>query len=256
MTIPWRHRLKYQHLKSVSLLTGILNYSRRLLLLQIAIALFGLLLTSEPSSAQSFQKSKMQLAITQDSPVAPYQLQVDKLLQLIKQRLIIQHEVARWKWNHKRAIEAPQREQELLKQLRQQAATYNLSPDAVSAFFQWQIHAGKLIQIADFQDWQKRGIQSIDNVPDLNLTLRPLLDKLDAELLSTFVEIMPVLGCSTTQELIQSHAERILRGDGIDQTVRRVALAPLLEANGTSCQSASSFSPTAQVRDDRQGVGG
>jgi chorismate mutase len=183
----------------------------------------------------------MQSAITKDSSVVPQPLQVDKLLQLIEQRLILQHDVARWKWNHKRSIEAPQREQELLAQLREQAATYNLSPDAVSAFFQWQIQAGKLIQIADFQSWHKQGIQLFDNVPDLNLALRPLLDELDVELLSALAELTPVLGYSTTQELIESHAKKILHGEGINETVRRVAIAPLLDVSDTPCQSNSSF---------------
>jgi len=38
-----------------------------------------------------------------------------------------------------------------------------------SSLFKWQIDAGKLIQIADFQKLAQEGIQSFDNVPDLKL---------------------------------------------------------------------------------------
>ncbi len=117
--------------------------------------------------------------------LVPHQHQqtVDRLLQLMQQRLMVQHDVARWKWNQKSPIEAPQREQELLAQLRQQAIAYGLDPDTVNAFFQWQILTGKLVQKADFQNWQRKGVRSFANVPSLNGTLRPLLDKLDTELL-------------------------------------------------------------------------
>ena len=179
---------------------------------------------------------RMQLKFAEDSLVAHHQQTIDRLLQLMQQRLIVQHDVARWKWNQKSPIDVPQREQELLAQLRQQAVTYSLEPDVVSAFFQWQIDAGKLIQIADFQNWQKQGVQSFDNVPCLNLIVRPLLNKLSTELLSALAELTPFLDCLTVQQLIQSRVQIILRGDGIDQTVRRVALAPLNAVKGTSCQ--------------------
>lgn len=189
------------------------------------------IITSKPSSGQSLQNPQgMQLGFGEDSPVGRHQQKVDRLLQLMQQRLIAQHDVARWKWNQKSPIDVSQREQELLAQLRQQAMAYGLEPSAVSAFFKWQIDAGKLIQIADFQNWHREGIQSFDNVPDLNLTLRPLLDKLSPELLSALAALDPVRDCLTVQELIQSRAQIILRGDGIDQTVRRVVLAPLLAA--------------------------
>ena len=189
------------------------------------------IITSKPSSAQSLQNHQgMQLGFGEDSPVARHQQKVDRLLQLMQQRLSVQHDVARWKWNQKSPIDVPQREQELLAQLRQQATAYGLEPSAVSAFFRWQIDAGKLMQKADFQNWHREGIQSFDNVPDLNLTLRPLLDKLSPELLSALAALEPVRDCLTVKQLIQSRAQIILRGDGIDQTVRRVVLAPLLAA--------------------------
>ncbi len=51
--------------------------------------------------------------------------------------------------------------------------------------------------------------------------------KLNTEFLAVLAEITPALGCRTLRKLIQSRAEIILRGDGIDRTVQRIALAPL-----------------------------
>jgi chorismate mutase len=220
-----------------------LNSSSRLPLLQITIIAFGLLLTNNPSLGQSQENSRrMQLIVPQASAIVPYQQQIDRLLNLIRQRLLLQNDVARWKWNHNSAIEAPEREQVLLAQLREQASAYGLAPDAVVVFFQWQIFAGKLLQIDDFQIWQKEGIQFFDNVPDLNQTLRPSLDKLSPEILSALAALSPALSCSTSQQLIQSRAQVILHGDDINQTVRRIAIAPLIELKGSSCPDVSRIS--------------
>lgn len=169
----------------------------------------------------------MRSAILVDNyPVVHHQRMVDKLLQLMQQRLMLQHDVARWKWNQKSPIEAPKREQELLAKLQQQAIASGLDPNATLAFFQRQIQAGKLIQTVDFQNWQRMGVEFFANVPSLSQTLRPLLDRLDVKILSVLATVAPVLDCPTLQEqeLLRSRAEIILRGDGIDDTVRHVVL--------------------------------
>lgn len=182
----------------------------------------------------------MQLTLlVKNSSVTTYEQLVDKLLQLMQQRLMVQHDVARWKWNHNSPIEAPQREQELLAKRWQQAANYNFAPDAAVKFFQQQIHAGKLIQSANFQNWQRKGEGLFADVPSLNHTLRPFLDKLDLELLSTLATLVPILDRLTTQEqeLIWSRAQTILQGTGINKTVRQVVLTPLKELGKFDCQT-------------------
>lgn len=214
----------------------------RKLLLQVTIMGLGLCLTNQPSFAQSKQ-SAILLANAQDVALVNQQQKVDKLLQLIQQRLLVAHDVARWKWNYKRPIEDRQREQELLDKLRKQAIDYNLQPDAVSTFFAAQITAGKLIQTADFQNWQRQGVKSFTSVPDLNQKLRPFLDKLNTEFLTVLTDINPVLSCSQVQKLIESRAQIIIRGDGINSTVRRTAIAPLLAVKDTKCQSNNKKAP-------------
>ena len=217
-----------------------LNSSKKLLPLQVTIITFGLLLTDKPSFGQSQENSqRMQLVISQTSAVASYQQQVDRLLNLIRQRLLIQNDVARWKWNQNSAIEAPGREQELLAEIRKQAPADGLDPDAAVVFFQWQLFAGKLLQVNDFQTWQRENIQVFDNVPNLNQTLRPSLDRLTPEILSALAPLSPALSCPTLQQLIQSRAQIILHGDAIDDTVRRIAIAPLIELKGSSCREIS-----------------
>lgn len=212
-----------------------LNSFKKLLVLQIALIVFGLLLNEQLSFGQSQEHIQKMELVTQTSVIG-YQEQIDKLLNLMQQRLVIQYDVAQWKWNHNSAIEAPEREQALLADIRNQASAYNLDSDVATIFFQWQLFAGKLIQVNEFQTWQRQRIQSFEHVPDLNHTLRPSLDRLSPEILAALAPLSPLLSCSTVQHFIQSRAQMILRGNGINDTVRRIAIAPLIERKGNSCQ--------------------
>ncbi|MEH1852004.1 MAG: gamma subclass chorismate mutase AroQ [Nostoc sp.] len=222
-----------------------LSFFRKHPLLFVIIIFFGLFFSSTVVAANlklyfAIQNSRsVKSANYQDIAIADQQLPVDKLLKLIQQRLLIAHDVARWKWNHKRPIEDLKREQELLLKVRQQAKTHNLEPDRVAEFFQAQIDAGKLIQTADFQNWQKQGIKSFPNVPDLNQTLRPSLDKLNTEFFFALTELTPVLGCPQIGELIQSRSQVIIQGDGIDRQVQSLAISPLLKFKSASCKVVS-----------------
>ena len=233
------------------------KHSKKLLLLQITLIIFGLLLTSKPSSGQPLKNSTQRyLESNESSTTARYEPQIDKLLQLMRQRLLIQNDVARGKWNQDGSIEAPGREQDLLAQIRSTAASYGLDPDTAAIFLPWQIFAGKLVQIDDFQTWLLEGVQSFNNVPDLNQVLRPSLDELSPQLLNALKQLTPVLECSKVQQLIQLRAQTILRGEGIDKTVRRVEIAPLIELKGTSCQDVSRLDGvknTTKLRSDPRG---
>ncbi|MEH2249382.1 gamma subclass chorismate mutase AroQ [Nostoc sp.] len=219
-----------------------LSFFRKHPLLFAIIIFFGLFFSSTVVTANlklyfAAQNSGLvQSANPQAITIADQQLPVDKLLKLIQQRLIIAHDVARWKWNHKRPIEDLKREQELLSKVRQQATTHSLEPDRVARFFKAQIEAGKLIQTVDFQNWQKQGIKSFPNVPDLNQTLRPSLDKLNTELVFALTELTPVLGCPQIWELIQSRSQVIIQGDGIDQQVQSLVISPLRQFQSASCK--------------------
>ncbi|MGV0107308.1 gamma subclass chorismate mutase AroQ [Nostoc sp. DSM 114160] len=222
-----------------------LSFFRKHPLLFVIIIFFGIFFSTTVVAAnfklyfvaQNYKPVK--LVNLQAIRVDEQQLPVDKLLKLIQQRLLIAHDVARWKWNQKRPIEDLKREQELLLKVRQQATTHSLEPDTVAAFFQAQIKAGKLIQTTDFQNWQKQGIKSFPNVPDLNQTLRPSLDKLNIEFLFALTELNSVLGCPQIRELIQSRSQVIIQGDGIDRQVQNLAISPLLQFKSTSCKVVS-----------------
>lgn len=222
-----------------------LSFFKKHPLLLLTMIFFGLFFSSTVVSARlklyltHRESGSIKIVNSPALNINKQQIPVDNLLKLIQQRLIIAHDVARWKWNNQRPIEDLKREQELLLKVRQQATSQNLDPDTVAAFFQAQIEAGKLIQKADFQKWQQQGIKSFSNVPDLTQTIRPSLDKLNVEFLLALTELTPVLGCTEIRELIQSRSQVIIQGDGIDKQVQNLSISPLLQLKSDSCKVVS-----------------
>jgi chorismate mutase len=66
----------------------------------------------------------------------------ERLLLLMKDRLLLMEDVARWKWTHHKAIADPEREQALLRDVEEQARPAGLDPEFTCRFFRGQIEAG------------------------------------------------------------------------------------------------------------------
>src|SRR4051812_42959722 len=97
----------------------------------------------------------------------------DTLLGLMRQRLEVMHDVARYKWAKKAPIEDSEREAALLKDVASRAADLVLDPELSRTFFRGQIEAAKVIQRADFSRWEDDPSGAEDEVPDLAGVLRP-----------------------------------------------------------------------------------
>jgi chorismate mutase-like protein len=77
---------------------------------------------------------------------------LDHLLELMKQRLTLMHDVARWKWNANQPIAAPERE--LLESVVRQGRAKGLDARFVRTFFAAQIEAARSVERADFDHWK------------------------------------------------------------------------------------------------------
>lgn len=150
-----------------------------------------------------------------------------RLLQLMRQRLLLMPDVARWKWHAGKAITDGKREQILLQQMVQQGRALGLEPDRTHAFFLAQMQAGKQIQADLFARWRRTGQQPANDGPDL-ATLRQHIDKLNRELLTTLVRVRPFLQQPAGITWLREHLPRQLTGQPITVRVRELAAAPLL----------------------------
>jgi chorismate mutase len=151
---------------------------------------------------------------------------VDRLLELMCQRLLLQHEVARYKWHAKLPITDAKREQDLLAKIEKQGVALGLEGEFLQRFYEAQILAGKLIQQADFDRWQEMAQAPPNTGPDLP-TLRQQIDELNQELLQALAQARPWLRHGAGQQVLENRSHILLRGKGITDEVRRVACNPL-----------------------------
>ncbi len=163
-------------------------------------------------------------------PNAPETRQLDRLLQLIDDRLGYMDDVARNKWNSGAPIEDLPREREIIDGRGKQAAGYGLEPELVRDFFRAQIEASKIIQRARFAEWKARNQPPFRNPPDLRDKIRPALDALTPRLMQALTDAQPLLKNSDFAPLVTERAAAIMRTT--DLAARDEAISPLLRLAG------------------------
>ncbi len=154
---------------------------------------------------------------------------LDELLGLMRERLLLMHDVAKWKWNEGQPIADADREQQLLADLEQRGLAYGLSRERTRAFMAAQIEAGKLMQEADFATWKKAGQGKFSDVRDLATDLRPRIDELSDRMLAQLAKVAPMIGDEQARTKAVQRADAVVRGNGIDDDVRAVVIRPLLD---------------------------
>jgi chorismate mutase len=85
-------------------------------------------------------------------------------------------------------ITDPVREQQLLDMAKARAAELGLDPDATVRFFRDQIEASKVVQYGLFAQWTAHPEQAPTDKPDLPGEVRPIIDRINAELLDELVD--------------------------------------------------------------------
>jgi chorismate mutase-like protein len=172
---------------------------------------------------------------------------IGELLGLMRRRLVLMHDVARAKWNAKVPAADPAREQILLGEVEKQGSALGLEPAFTRAFFVSQIEAAKLIQNADFHVWELERRGPFANAPDLRRDLRPRIDALNADLLTSLVKARPRL--RGHEAIVGRLAEKTLAGEGIDAGVRFTAIRALTEmtSNGRNGSRMSRQVPLADI---------
>lgn len=152
----------------------------------------------------------------------------DRLLDLMRQRLVLMHGVAQWKWNHKQPIVDTARERDMLRSLEERGRRQGLAPETTAAFFRAQVEASRELQAADFARWQREDRGPFPDAPDLARVLRPQIDALNEELLAALAQALPGLRPLDARASLEVRGRDLLAGDGIDAAIRETALHPLL----------------------------
>jgi chorismate mutase len=151
---------------------------------------------------------------------------LEKLLQHMRQRLDVMHDVARTKWNTQRPIHDPERERLLLEDIATQAQARGLDRSFARSFFAAQMEAARWIQEDDFQKWRTTNQGPFSETPDLS-TLRQRIDAINRELLAALVPARPDLDTPEGRQELHRLAERLLAD--IPAPARDAALWPFAQ---------------------------
>jgi chorismate mutase len=165
------------------------------------------------------------------SAFTPQQVgRVDRLLQLIQQRLDLAPAIAETRWKKMSRIEDSASELALIDAVRAQSAALRLDRDLAVRFAQAQIDAGKIIQTVRHQQWATapanaptrqsatHAWQASTSEPELGMAmLRAFRDSLD------------VLRRRGARGLLDARAADLIRVGGSDLLAAQAALKPLYE---------------------------
>ncbi|MCI0682117.1 MAG: gamma subclass chorismate mutase AroQ [Gemmataceae bacterium] len=183
---------------------------------------------AKPTEAASGTKPKPAVAApAAQSKNSDSAVEVDKVLDLIRQRLLLMKDVAGAKWRSKQTEPDAKRETELLDQLVRQGEKLGLPAATVRAFFVAQFDAAKQVQQAYFERFDKEKTE-LNNVRDLQNDLRPKLDQVSQSLLTELGKLQPHLANPAVQQRLRDRAAAMLTGEGITDAVRNRALASLV----------------------------
>lgn len=162
----------------------------------------------------------------------PEQEALAQLLILIDQRLAVAPLVARAKWNSRAPIDDPVREKSILDTVSRQAAQAGIDAAFARQFFQSQFDAGKLIQLKLHEQWRSAGQPRFADAPDLGRDVRPVLDRLNPQIIAALGVVYPALHRPATDEFIEAQGRKLVRGD-VDGAARDMALRPLTDFRPT-----------------------
>ncbi|HEY5813721.1 MAG TPA: gamma subclass chorismate mutase AroQ [Terrimicrobiaceae bacterium] len=174
----------------------------------VCAGLFWLALTSVPGQ--------------QPDPAA----KVTSLMEVMKERLLLMHEVAISKWNEKSPIEDLERERVVVERFTAEAKEHNLPADFATSFLQAQIDAAKILQKKYFTTWSAENHPDFANARDLKTDLRAQLDLVTNKLFRALADLELAHEGEDVPREILGAALRVLSGNGIDEVVRETAIAP------------------------------
>lgn len=156
---------------------------------------------------------------------------VERLLTLMQQRLAVMHDVAQWKWNEKKPISDPQREQELLDRLVKSAKERDVDAEFARSFFTAQMTAAKAIQQADFDRWQAANQGEFADAPDLVTELRPRITQISDDLLDALSAVESQRDEAAFRRQVASRAAQIVVGESVTESIRATAIGPLVKTD-------------------------
>lgn len=151
---------------------------------------------------------------------------VDEVLAIMRDRLLVMHDVANWKWNAQLPVTDTAREQVVVDRMVAQARERGVDADFAAALIRAQIEAGKQVQQQDLARWQAAERPRNGQHAEQGANVRRVIDDLGTRLIESLAKLGPKLTSSDVRARFVDRSNAMLRGTGIDDAVRQMAIAP------------------------------
>lgn len=154
-----------------------------------------------------------------------------ELTDLAAQRVRIADKVAAAKFGTPSPIDDPVREQQILDSMAAKAPGLGLDPAAVVRFFRDQIEANKVVQRGLYALWTEHPGTRPPGRPDLGTEVRPVIDRLNAGLLTELAETRDARARRSCDARLAVTVRLVDARRGLD----RLHSGALSEAVGSAC---------------------
>ncbi len=164
-----------------------------------------------------------------NSPSEPFDANLDLLLERIGDRLGLMPAVARYKWEHDRPIEDPERERSLIERFVNDAQTRGIDADWSRCVIVAQIAAARRVQQDCFERWRASAPEPGDPVLDLQTELRPRIERVTTELMEILVRLESHRTSAAFREVFPARTDALVTREAISDEVRQLAISPWIE---------------------------
>lgn len=187
------------------------------------ICLFAPLVGSEQTPETLKEEKKIE-ATSQDES----QAQMDTLLTLIKERLFLMQDIAKWKWNNAMPIENASEEKALHAEVALIAQKLDISPEVAANLMQAQFNSSKLIQIDAFETFARQDLDNVEGAPKSIDPLNKRASELTSMILMQAKKLLPKTSNGELKIAIKEKANEIITNSGISELATKEAISPLI----------------------------
>lgn len=138
------------------------------------------------------------------------------IVQLAAERVMTADTVAAAKWGTPKPIDDPAREKIVLDNAATQATKLGIDQATVQRIFKDQIAANKEVQRALYAQWQAHPAEQPTRRPDLATQVRPVLDRVDSQLLTAIQQAQPLLSRPDCDALLERGKATTVRTMSLD----------------------------------------
>ncbi len=187
------------------------------------ICLFAPLVGSAQTPETLKEEKKIE-ATSQDES----QAQMDTLLTLIKERLFLMQDIAKWKWNNAMPIENASEEKALHAEVALIAQKLDISPEVAANLMQAQFNSSKLIQIDAFETFARQDLDNVEGAPESIDPLNERASELTSMILMQAKKLLPKTSNGELKIAIKEKANEIITNSGISELATKEAISPLV----------------------------